>query len=194
MPSNLKSDHQLQYVNSNWTLFLDRDGVINTKIDNDYVKSIREFEIENGVLEAFYNFSFMFKKVIIVTNQQGIGKLIMSHDQLNLIHDYLIHEVTNVKGKLDAIYYCPHLATDFCKCRKPSVGMAIAAQLDYPDIDFHKSIIVGDSVTDIEFGKNLGMMTVYIQKNNKNVQHGADIQVGNLMAFVKLLNKYRSYA
>ncbi len=76
-------------IDESWTLFLDRDGVINRRLMGDYVKSLDEFEILPGVLGAIKNFSKKFGRIVIVTNQQGIGKGLMTNEDLNAVHQYL---------------------------------------------------------------------------------------------------------
>jgi histidinol-phosphate phosphatase family protein len=154
-------------VDKTWTLFLDRDGVINEKLDNDYVKNIAEFKFINKSKEAIVRFSKIFGRIIIVTNQQGIGKSLMSHDDLKLVHDFMETEIDKAGGKLDKIYYCPALAAENDPCRKPEIGMALHAKKDFPEIDFEKSILVGDSISDIEMGVKAGMYTVFVSSNEK---------------------------
>ena len=149
-------------VDNTWALFLDRDGVINKKIDNDYVKHSTEFEFIDGVLVALKKLNAIFGKIVIVTNQQGIGKGLMRAEDLELIHNNMLYEVNYFGGRIDKVYFSPYLASDNHPTRKPSIGMALQAQKDFPEIDFKKSIIVGDSVSDMEFGKKAGMITVFI--------------------------------
>lgn len=165
-------------VDKTWTLFLDRDGVINEKLDNDYVKKLDEFKFIEGAKEAIVNFSKTFGRIVIVTNQQGIGKGIMSHEELKVVHDFMQTEIEKAGGKLDHIYYCPALAAENARCRKPNIGMAEEAQKDFPEIDFEKSILVGDSVSDIEMGVKAGMFTVFISSGEKTEQ--ADWKIKSL--------------
>jgi histidinol-phosphate phosphatase family protein len=186
--------HNLAEVDSSWTLFLDRDGVINRKIENDYVKNIRDFELLPGVLESIYHFDKIFDKIIIVTNQQGIGKELYSHHDLEKVHQYLTYLVEEAHGRIDAIYYCPHLAGT-CSCRKPRGGMGLNAKNDFPTIDFSKSIMVGDSDTDMEFARGLKMLAVKIMSTNANnnpLIANADIFVPDLLSFAKLILKYKN--
>lgn len=173
-------------IDKSWTLFLDRDGVINQKRDNDYVKSIEEFIFLDGAQEALSDFSKRFGRMVIVTNQQGIGKEIMTHEDLKEVHDFMEAELLKKEVKLDAIYYCPELAAANPRCRKPNIGMAEQAQKDFPEIDFLKSILIGDSITDIEMGKRVNMKTVFISEEKKNPA-GADIVVKSLAEFSALL-------
>jgi len=154
-----------------WTLFLDRDGVINHRLVDDYVKSWEEFEFLPGVLEAIALFSKNFKHIFIITNQQGIGKGLMTEVDLQDIHEKMLKEIQAAGGKIDSIYFCPSLAKENSPMRKPNPGMARKAKEDFPDIEFSKSIMVGDSKSDMEFGKNAGMYCVFIgeRPNNMNV-------------------------
>ncbi len=150
-------------INSSSALFLDRDGVINRRLPGTYVKNVRDFEILPGVLEAFRIFRDVFPYIIIVTNQQGIGKGFMTDGELNVIHRYFIDEVKRYGGRIDEIFYAPDLANAPGNMRKPGTGMALAALQKYPDIDLSSSVMAGDSVSDLEFARNAGMQAVYIQ-------------------------------
>ena len=156
-------------IDKSWTLFLDRDGVINKKIENDYVKSWNEFSFIEGVPEAIALLSKVFGKIIIVTNQRGIGKNLMTELDLKSIHNNMKDVIKKSSGSIDKIYYCTQIS-DSANCRKPNSGMAMLAKKDFPEINFSKSIIVGDSKTDMEFGKKLGFITVYINSNEKKNQ------------------------
>lgn len=156
-------------VNSSWTLFLDRDGVINKKRDNDYVKSIDEFEFLPNVKETISKLNQKFGRLIVVTNQQCIGKEIISESDLESIHDHMSMEINNEGGSITAIYYAPHLVSENSIYRKPGAGMADQAKQDFPEIDFSKCIMIGDSISDMEFGKRKGMITIGIGLNNSNL-------------------------
>jgi histidinol-phosphate phosphatase family protein len=156
----------LSKIDNSWTLFLDRDGVINKKLDGDYVKTVDEFEFLKNSLESIIGFSRYFHKIIIVTNQQGIGKKLMTEDSLTIVHDHLKNEIEKNGGRIDAIYHAPKLASENSIMRKPNTGMAIAAQKEFPSIDFTKSIMIGDSISDMEFAENAGMNSVFIGTNN----------------------------
>lgn len=149
-------------VDKSWTLFLDRDGVINRKLENDYVKTWEEFEFLPGVLESIQHFSAVFGRIVVVTNQQGIGKGIYTHEDLAAVHHNMLENIESAGGRIDKIYYAPNLNSENSPLRKPNTGMGLQAQQDFPEIDFKKSVIIGDSVSDMQFGKNLGMTTFYI--------------------------------
>ena len=143
------------------TLFLDRDGVINNKIDG-YVQSFDKFNFIDGVLVSIKNLSDYFDRIIIVTNQQGIGKGIMSIEELDLLHQKMMREIKLNGGDIDQIYYCPHLESINCACRKPKSGMLIKAQSDFPEISFDNSILIGDSDTDILAAENIGVKAIKV--------------------------------
>ncbi len=146
------------------TLFLDRDGVVNVQIVGGYVETIEQFVFADGFLEAMKLLRPRFCHVILVTNQQCIGKGICTRKQVDAIHDYLRQRLAAQNTPLDAVYCCPHLAAEQCGCRKPATGMALMAKRDFPDIDFAESIMLGDSPSDMQFAINAGMMPVHIGK------------------------------
>ena len=154
-------------IDTSWTLFLDRDGVINKKLEGDYVKSIDEFEFLPSTLEAIKLFSSRFHRVVVVTNQQGISKRLMTEDDLHKVHQHLLQEIQNFGGRIDAIYHAPQLAEENSNMRKPNIGMALQAKEEFPSIDFKKSIMVGDSTSDMEFAQNANMFAVLIGQSEK---------------------------
>ena len=172
-------------IDKSWTLFLDRDGVINVRLIDDYVKNINEFEFLPGVLEAFRIFTEKFGRIIIVTNQQGVGKGLMTLQDVDTVHQFMTKEIENQKGRIDAIYVCPQLKSDHDNFRKPSPRMAYMAQHDFPEIDFEKSIMIGDSNSDIEFGKNAGMYTVLV--GDEPVKCKPDSKFESLLRFANIL-------
>lgn len=171
-------------MDKSWTLFLDRDGVINEKLDDDYVKKVEEFRFIEGSKEAILHFNRLFGRAVVVTNQQGIGKGLMTAEDLNQVHAYMINELKEVGATLDKVYFCPELVSANAPCRKPNTGMAIAAKHDFPEIDFEKSIMVGDSASDIEMGKKMGMLTVYINHSQSSFDL-ADFNYPTLSDFAK---------
>ena len=115
-------------VDSSWTLFLDRDGVINYRIMGGYVTCVEEFKFLDGVLEAFSDFNSLFSNIFIVTNQQGIAKGIMEERNLLEVHRYMEDEVLKAKGKITKSYYAPELKSDEHSIRKPKPAMALKAK------------------------------------------------------------------
>ena len=179
-------------IDKGWTLFLDRDGVINLHYPNDYVKSWDEFYFLEGTLDAMTQLAKVFRRILIVTNQQGVGRGLMTHDDLEFIHDEMLKEVRKHGGRIHAIYSATELvANDVKQMRKPNTGMAKRAKKDFPEIDFAKSIIVGDSISDMEFGRNAGMITVFLGDATKptDEQKGLiDNYCESLSAFASLVS------
>ena len=151
-------------IDHSWTLFLDRDGVINEKLEDDYVKSWSEFRFRAGVLHSLREFRKQFGRILLVTNQQGIGKGLMSEKDLDDIHTRMMREIEAAGGKLDELYFCPDLKTVLDNCRKPAPRMALLALQDFPEINFSRSLMVGDALTDMEFGKSVGMWTLWVSE------------------------------
>jgi len=164
----------LNKQSKSWTLFLDRDGVINEKLENDYVKDWTEFRFCENALLAISNLSTIFKYIVVVTNQRGIAKGLFSEEQLNEIHEKMLNKVRKSSGRIDRVYYCSDI-DDSSDCRKPNTGMALEAKQDFPEIDFSKAFIVGDSLSDMEFGKKLEMKRVYISRNNNILMNSINI-------------------
>ena len=171
-------------VDQDWTLFLDRDGVINERKMGGYIETIEEFQFLPGVVDAIAEFSKLFKHIVVVTNQQGISKGIMTESNLSDIHRYMTDKIESAGGKIDACYHAPGLKASDVTRRKPYPGMALEAKENFPAIDFSKSIMVGDTDSDIQFGKNLGMKTVRI-KTVEPIGIEADATVNNLNEILK---------
>jgi len=152
---------KLARIDRTWTLFLDRDGVINKNKDDSYVFHPGEFVFLPGAVEAIKALSGHFGKVIIITNQRGIGKGLMEDKTLQEIHQHMIDEIEKGGGRIDALYYCP-VADDKHHDRKPNPGMLLEAAHMYQDIDFSKSIMAGDKMSDMQLGRNVGTYTVLI--------------------------------
>lgn len=151
-----------------WTLFLDRDGVINRKIDDDYVRNWSDFEFLPGVQESLVTLGDIFGRIVITTNQRGIGRGLFSMEDLEHIHQQMFNAIQSAGGRVDAVFVCPHLSDDpTCNCRKPKPGLALQACAQFPEIDLSKSVMVGDSLSDIGFGAGLGMYTVQVGHETK---------------------------
>ena len=185
---SIQPDLGILSINKSWTLFLDRDGVINKKLDNDYVKHWMEFEFMEGVLDALKMLNSLFGKIVVVTNQQGIGKRIYRTEDLELIHKNMIYELNYAGGRIDKVYFSPYLDSENHPTRKPGTGMALKAKEDYPEIDFEKSIIVGDSMSDMEFGRALGMKTVFISESEVKDKR-VDFSFKSLLEFTKSIEE-----
>jgi len=156
----------LTAIDSTWTLFLDRDGVINQEIHPQYINTWEEFKFYDGVKVAIQLFTQKFNRIIVVTNQRGVAKGLTKLEDLLLIHRNMLLEVENVGGKIDAIYYCAEMDSPN---RKPNPGMGLQAAKDFADIDLNKAIMVGNTLSDMQFGRNLGIKTVFLTTNRPDV-------------------------
>lgn len=174
-------------------LFLDRDGVINVKIDDDYVKTWEEFRFVTGTPEAIRILSGLFSPIVIVTNQQGIGKKLMTEESLHEIHRKMMTEIKEKGGRIDKIYFCGDLKNSGSQNRKPEIGMGLQARKDFPYIRFKNSVMVGDTANDMLFGKRLGMTTVFISEDVSDLRynhHLIDYRFNTLLDFARTLSEW----
>ena len=155
-------------IEKDWTLFLDRDGVINYEKENDYIHTWSEFKFYEAVLEAMAIFSKKFKHIIVVTNQRGIGKGVTKEEDVLYLHKKMKEEVEENGGRIDAIYFCAAIDSS-SPCRKPNVGMGLQAVRDFPAINLTKAIMIGNTLSDMQFGKNLGISTVFLPTTRPEV-------------------------
>jgi len=135
-------------------IFLDRDGVINRDSPN-YIKSRAEFEFLPGSLEAIRMLTENGYTIIVITNQSAVARKLISPEELNAIHEMMRGTVKKHGGRITDIFFCPHLPDDDCLCRKPKPGLIYQAKQRY-DIDISCSVMVGDSVKDIECARQAG--------------------------------------
>ena len=149
-----------------WTLFLDRDGVINKELRDDYVTRWEDFIFEEDALTALAKLSSLFGRIFIVTNQRGIGINKMTVEDLHSIHQRMLIEIQNAGGRIDAIYFAPAADRSDIR-RKPNPTMAMEANRDFPEVNLSKSVIVGNSISDMEFGRNAGMKTIFIDEKQR---------------------------
>lgn len=161
----------------NWTLFLDRDGVINRRLPGTYVKRWEDFEFTFRAKEAIKIFGKHFDTIVVVTNQQCIGKKELTVAELDFIHSNMIKEIESAGGFIHKVYYCPNLRSDNAPCRKPNPGMGWLAKRDFPQINFQESIMVGDSFSDMEFGWQLGTKTIFIEGKEEETERTRQIPV-----------------
>jgi histidinol-phosphate phosphatase family protein len=176
-------------IDKNWTLFLDRDGVINEEIVGSYVTEWDEFRFCDGALEALRALAEVFGQIVIVTNQRGVGRGIMSFESLKDISSRMTRAVADAGGRIDKVYACTAVA-DTDHNRKPNTGMGLQAKEDFPQIDFKKSVIVGNSLSDMEFGKRLAMHTVFLTTKHPPHDMPNDLineQYGSLLEWSKTL-------
>ncbi|MGD0734839.1 MAG: HAD family hydrolase [Terracidiphilus sp.] len=176
------------------TVFLDRDGVVNEKMpEGQYVTSWDEFRLLPRVAESIAELNQAGLRVIVVSNQRGIARGLYSAADVDAIHARLRSLLQASGAKIDGIYYCPHDKGQ-CNCRKPMRGLFDQAVADFPEIVAASCAMVGDSLSDIEFGKRLGMLTVFVEGDQERRKAGgevaaemADLRVGSLAEAVGVL-------
>jgi D-glycero-D-manno-heptose 1,7-bisphosphate phosphatase len=174
-------------------LFLDRDGVINVRMPGDYVKTPDEFMPAEGFETAIRLLAAVFDPIVVVTNQAGIGKGLMTVADLHAVHEKMLRLAHAAGGRIDRVYFCPHRPDESCPCRKPATGMAWQALANFPQIDFENAWIAGDSVSDMAFGQALGLRTVLIhgkmEEWEKLREMRLDFRFPSLLAFAEYFSK-----
>lgn len=146
----------------NRAIFFDRDGIINERILDSYVSKIEDFKFIDDIFEILKYVKSRGYLAIIITNQQGIGKGLMSEEDLFVVHDFMQNKLYESTGeRFDAIFYCPETAESNSTRRKPNPGMIFEA-IEIFDIDTNQSLMIGDSVSDAEAALNAGMKCILI--------------------------------
>ncbi len=172
-------------IDKTWTLFLDRDGVINGERKDEYVLRLEDFIFLDGTLQALKILNEVFGITVIVTNQRGVSRGLMTLDDLHRIHQHMMQQIQTAGGRIDKIYYCTDSGEDSPN-RKPQPGMAFQAKQDYPHIDFHKSFMVGNKLTDMQFGRAIGSKTIFTATTNPEIPFPhplIDAKFNNLLSF-----------
>lgn len=166
----------------NKVVFVDRDGVINKKAaEHDYIKNWQEFRFLPDIAKAIKLLNQSGFIVIIVSNQRGIARGIMTENDLKDIHQKMCCKLKRESAIITDIFVCPHNNNE-CKCRKPQTGLFLQAEIKYP-VNKKQSFMVGDSTTDIEAGKNYGIKTIAVG----GLGLGADYQCSNLLEAAKYI-------
>ncbi len=145
-------------------VFIDRDDTIAR--DVPYCDDPDKFEIFPDVPEAVARLNAAGYLVIVITNQSGIDRGLFSEETLGAIHDKLRRQVAAGGGRIDDIFYCPHTPDEHCSCRKPEIGLGLAAIAKH-GIDPSRSWMVGDHDKDVEFGRRLGCRTVKVDEETR---------------------------
>jgi len=170
-------------IDKEWSLFLDRDGVINRRIPDEYVRRWSEFEFLPNTLVALSRLAQQFGVIVMVTNQRGIGRHLMTERDLDVIHSQMLDAVRKSGGRIDRIYHCPHDHADHCDCRKPAIGLAVRAKDDFPMLDFGRAIMVGDSLSDMAFADRAGLKKIWVGPESKKERGDPDFSFPSLEAF-----------
>jgi len=154
-------------------VILDRDGVINHDSD-EYIKHPDEWHPIDGSLEAIARLTQAGYRVVVATNQSGVGRALFEMDTLNAIHEKMLDAAANTGGRIDAIFFCPHIATDDCVCRKPKAGMFREIEARF-NADMADVFAVGDSLRDLQAAIEVGAKPVLVLtgKGRKTVKDPA---------------------
>jgi histidinol-phosphate phosphatase family protein len=149
-------------------VFLDRDGVINEKAPaGDYIRTWREFRFLPGIADWICIFNALGLLVIVVTNQRGAARGVMTAEDLAEIHEHMIAELAREGARIDDLFCCTH-EEDSCECRKPRPGMVLAAQQKW-GIDLSASLMIGDSECDRQLAVTCGMPFVLVSRGHVKV-------------------------
>lgn len=134
-------------------IFLDRDGTIN--VDVDYLHEVDKLEFIDGAVEALALLKMLGYRLIVISNQSGIGRGYFEARDVELLHEHMNRILEKHNAAIDAFYYCPHAVQDACTCRKPQTGLIDRAVVEW-DIDLSRSYMVGDRETDVMTAVNAG--------------------------------------
>jgi D-glycero-D-manno-heptose 1,7-bisphosphate phosphatase len=161
-------------------IFLDRDGIVNVRRIDDYVKKPEEFVFLPEIFDVLPDVHRHGRLAVLVTNQRGIAGGMMTEEALAGIHAAMQEELERRTGsRFDAIYYCPHERDAGCDCRKPLPGMLVSAGVEL-GIDLAASWMIGDSETDIEAGIAAGCRTALVGSESRTTR--ADLVAPSLTA------------
>jgi histidinol-phosphate phosphatase family protein len=179
----------LKLIDDSWTLFIDRDGVINYEKKGDYIHKWEEFRFYEDVKEALAIFAKKFKHIIVVTNQRGIGRKKTMPEDLEEIHNNMVAEIVLAGGRIDRVYFCPDIEDDSPN-RKPNPGMGLQAVQDFAGIDLNKALVMGNKMSDMQFGRNLGINTIYLTTTHPDIDRTdsrIDLIAGSLLEIAQQL-------
>jgi D-glycero-D-manno-heptose 1,7-bisphosphate phosphatase len=156
-----------------FAIFLDRDGVINRPArEGAYIESLADFELLPGVVDALVELADAGAALFVATNQRGVARGLVPMSELEAMHAYLTATLAEAGAPLVGIYVCPHHEGS-CDCRKPEVGLFRQAQADNPWVDFSTSHLVGDSLSDLQAARALGMHAWLVGVKREEVAKGA---------------------
>lgn len=150
----------------NRALFLDRDGIINQKaLEGDYIKSLKELKIIEDIYRSIKLVREKGWVVVVVTNQRGVARGLMSEEDVELIHQQVNFELKKREVHIDGFFWCKHDYSDNCNCRKPKPGLFLKAAKQF-NINLSKSYYIGDTETDLIAGINAGVRTKIVSTNS----------------------------
>lgn len=173
----------------NAAIFLDRDGTL--MVDKHYLNDAKKIEYLPGVFEALKTLQTIGFRLIVVTNQSGVARGIISLEQLQAIHDKMTHDFAQAGVHFDAIYFSPHAADSHHPTRKPNPGMLLEGQRQFA-IDMKKSWMIGDSPADIEAGQRAGTRTILLRPTTEGFPSHIEptVHMGSWAEIVKYIESH----
>jgi D,D-heptose 1,7-bisphosphate phosphatase len=141
------------------TAFLDRDGTIIE--DKDFIKTPDEIEFLLGSIEAIKILRKLDYKIIVISNQSGIGRGILTEEMVEKVNESFLERLKKENAEIDGLYFCPHSPEDNCDCRKPETGLIKRAMAEHK-LDLKDAVVIGDKLSDVELGKKLRAKTVLV--------------------------------
>ncbi len=184
--------------NSHPIIFIDRDGVINRDPIGDYIKEWKNFVFLPGVLKALKKLTLSKYKIIIISNQAGIGDGVFSKRALDGITKKMLTQMKRNGIKISGIYYCLHGKYAGCKCRKPEIGLFLRAARKFKISKPH-TFFIGDKVTDMLAGKRFGIQTAFVLTGHGKYDRKLltrvtkpDLMTRDLLSAVKKIIKLQS--
>ena len=170
-------------------VFLDRDGTLNVN-QPEYLHRPQDFKFAPFAISALKTLEKTDYKIIILTNQSGIGRGYFKEEEMKKVHQWLLNQLKKEKIRIDKIYYCPHRPENNCPCRKPNVGMLLRAVKDF-NISLSRSWLIGDGESDIIMGRKANLKTIKIgKKMTKKLKLEPNYYAKNLLEAVKIIQKY----
>ncbi len=176
--------------------FLDRDGVISIFTPNDYIKKWNEFQFLPDAIEGLQMLVKNGFRIVIVSNQAGVGRNVFSEDDLKDITENMLAELKKQGIEIFKVYYCIHTPEDNCNCRKPKTGMMEKFISEYGDFERSKAFFVGDSDVDVEIGVKTGLKTILVlsgkTKNTEEIEgwkYQPDFIAANLKEAAQIIVK-----
>jgi D-glycero-D-manno-heptose 1,7-bisphosphate phosphatase len=145
-------------------IFLDRDGVIN--VDKEYLHEPQQFELEKNVAKGIKIMQDMGYKLIVITNQGGIGLGYYTKEDFYKVNREMFKQLGKNNINIDKVYFCPHMSSEECTCRKPKTGMITRGQEEL-NLDLKKCFVIGDKTADIKAGNDSGCKTILVKTGHK---------------------------
>lgn len=171
-------------------IFLDRDGTLNEHVE--YLGDPKKFKLLPGVVEAIKGFNELGYRVVVVTNQPGIGVGYFTLEDFYRVNRELLAPVGKAGGRIDKVYFCPHSHAENCNCRKPNTGMIDRAVKDL-NVDLSKSFVIGDTMIDMEIAKRSGVRSILVATgfggSDKSFDAQPTFKAANILEALALVKK-----